>query len=623
MTLFFHCLLACLVASLGCRSSSRSALRDPFDGAHTATSAREPELHHPLPTPVASQITPVAAQPVQVALFSDRPIIERDATQRPVPTTLDSHDPTIHQTLYVPHETVALQLQPAATESGITIPADNSPAVTPKNSPDEGSQSAFEPEALPSPKPDVISLDDVITAVYASYPSLDAASRERQIAAAQQLAALGEFDVNLVGESMNEAMGYYKNYRNGIGLKQYNWAGGQTFAGYRIGRGFFEPWYKERQTNDGGEFKVGYAVPFLRDRSIDKRRAAVFQARIDRAAAEPAFQSEVIDTVFAASVTYWNWVAAGQRAQIARQALQLAVERQTGMETRAAKGDIARIELVDNERLIVSRQAKLVEAELKLQQAAIKLSLFLRDPAGTPLLADRRQLPADFPDIKPSELQPERELTTLALTQRPELRLLQLEQQAQELKMQQASNLALPGLDGLLTASQDVGGPADPKRDKSQFELEAGLALDVPLQRREAAGKLQEAQAKFAQLAAKKKYAEQSIAAEVQSARAGLEANIATLENARRTAELARQLADAERKKLERGDSNILTVNLREVSTIEADLLVVDAEANYYIAEAQLHAATAAELPSAQPRPNNSQAFPLDAPPHDIPAPQL
>ncbi|MFO0788819.1 MAG: TolC family protein [Pirellulales bacterium] len=479
-----------------------------------------------------------------------------------------------------------------------------------------------ESETLPSPQTNPITLDDVITTVYASYPSLDAASRERQIAAAKQLAAMGEFDVDLVGESMNEAMGYYKNYRNGLGLKQYNWSGGQTFAGYRIGRGFFEPWYKERQTNDGGEFKAGFALPFLRDRDIDKRRAAVFQARIDRAAAEPAFQAEVVDTVFAASVTYWNWVAAGQRVQIAQQALQLASDRQAAMVTRADKGEIARIELVDNERLIVSREAKLVEAQLKLQQAAIKLSLFLRDPAGTPLIANAAQAPKDFPQVGRPQLETAAGLTSLALAQRPELRMLQLEQQTQELKMQQASNQALPGLDGLLTASQDVGGPADPKRDKSQFELEAGLALDVPLQRREATGNLQAARAKLAQLAAKKTYLEQSIAAEVQSARAAIEANATTLETARRTAALTRELADAERTKLERGDSNILTVNLREVATIEAELLVIDAEANYYVAEAQLHAATAAELNYSPALALDAPGARLDSPPADVSVPQ-
>jgi len=493
------------------------------------------------------------------------------------------------------------KVQLASFEGGSeTLPRLDSPTggrvddVDAPKQPPAGESEAI--ELLPPPAATAISLEDVVSAVYASYPSLDAVSRERQIAAAEQLAAMGQFDVNLVGESIAQPMGYYKNYRSGIGFKQYTWGGGETFTGYRIGRGYFEPWYKERQTNDGGEFKTGFAVPFLRDRAIDKRRAAVFQAQLNRRAAEPKYQAEVIETVLAASITYWDWVAAGQRARIARQMLDLATERQAGMEKRAARGDIAGIELVDNERTIVARRTKQVEAELKLQQSAIKLSLYLRDPAGTPLLADADQLPREFPEIKQPIPADATELIEVALDRRPELRLLQLDQQSQELKMQQAANLSLPAFDGLMTASQDVGAPYSPLRDKSPFELEAGVVLDVPLQRRQAQGDFQAAREKLAQIGAKRRYAEQSIAAEVQSALAGIDANLKAIANAREAADLARQVAEAERKKLAQGDSNVLNVNLRELATAEADLLVVDSELNYRIALAMLHAATAGEL---------------------------
>lgn len=455
------------------------------------------------------------------------------------------------------------------------------------------------PEPLPLPAAAPLRLEDVVASVYASYPTLDAVSRERQIAAGKQLAAMGEFDINLLGETINQPLGYYKNYRHGLGVKQYSWSGAQTFGGYRLGRGFYEPWYKERQTDDGGEFKAGVAVPFLRDRSIDKRRAAVFQARIDRAAAEPQLQLEVIDAIRAASTTYWGWVAAGRQAKIAEQMLQLAAERQKGLQTRFERGDIAGIELVDNERLIVSRQGKLIEAELKLRQASIKLSLFLRDATGTPLLALPEQLPAELPAIGPLPESEETEQVADALARRPELRLITLDQQRQEVEVRQASNLVLPSLDGLVTGSQDVGDPASPKGDKSPFELEAGLQLEVPLQRREARGKMLSAQAKLAQLSAKRVYAVQSIAAEVQASRAAVAAHFAAVEQARRGAELAGQLADAERTKLDRGDSNILMVNLRESAAADAELLAIDAIANYFVAEANLHAALAAELSDA------------------------
>ncbi|MDZ4818007.1 MAG: TolC family protein, partial [Planctomycetota bacterium] len=440
-----------------------------------------------------------------------------------------------------------------------TPPATNPPATPLLLNPAEMSveSRAAAPELLPSP-PKPVTLGDVIAAVYASYPSLDAAAREQQITAGKQLSASGEFDQMLFGDVMTEPLGYYENYRYKLGLKQYQWNGTQSFAEYRLGRGSFEPWYLERQTNAGGEFKAGFLVPFVRDRDIDKRRAAVFLADLENSAARPIFQLEVIDAVRSASMAYWNWVAAGQRNQIAKQNLELAVDRQEGIEQRVAKGEIAAIDIVDNERLIVSRRAKLIEAERKLQQATIKLSLYLRDPTGTPLLVPADQVPGDFPQVTPPTLVLEDDQISTALSRRPELRLLNLEQQKQRVEVEQATNLTLPSLTGVFTASQDVGEPTSYKRDKSQAELEAGALLDVPLQRSEARGKLQTARGKLAQLAAKRRLMEQTIIAEVQSFRTALEASFAAVQQAERGAVLAQEMADAERKRLARGDSDIL-----------------------------------------------------------------
>jgi outer membrane protein TolC len=322
----------------------------------------------------------------------------------------------------------------------------------------------------------------------------------------------------------------------------------------------------------------------------------VFRARIDRTAAEPTVQLEVIDAVRSASLAYWFWVASGQQVRIARGLAALATERQAGLRTRAEQGDISEIDLVDNERLIASRQAKLIDAERKLDQAAIKLSLFLRDPAGTPLLASESQLPPDFPETRAMNREAEPALITQALATRPELWLLRLERERARVDVQQASNLLLPALDGVVAASQDVGEPTSEKRDKSELELEAGAMLDVPLQRREARGKLQAAQGKLTQVAAKERLTEQKIVVEVQNAHTALAADYEVLQQARRSAELARQMENAERTRFEQGDSNLLNVNIRESAAAEAEALVVMATMDYFLSLANLRAATAAEL---------------------------
>src|SRR5690606_12212462 len=114
----------------------------------------------------------------------------------------------------------------------------------------------------------------------------------------------------------NAPLGFYQTTRSGVVLTQPVYRGGYVYGGYKIGDGNFEPWYGNRETNEGGEFKVGIAFPLLRDRTIDKRRAALAQAQIAREAVEPGVQAAVLGVVQSASQAYWTWVAAGQAYRV-------------------------------------------------------------------------------------------------------------------------------------------------------------------------------------------------------------------------------------------------------------------------------------------------------------------
>ncbi len=58
-------------------------------------------------------------------------------------------------------------------------------------------------------------------------------------------------------------------------------------------------------------------------------------------------------------------------------------------------------------------------------------------------------------------------------------------------ELAQAENMLLPKLDAGLRAAKDVGAAASPKGDKTPFQLEVGLYGELPLQRREANGKIE------------------------------------------------------------------------------------------------------------------------------------
>lgn len=433
-------------------------------------------------------------------------------------------------------------------------------------------------------------LEDVIDSVYERYPLLQAALYFRNIAQGEQLAAAGEFDLKFKGASENGPLGFYQTYRQSIGMIQPLYGGGEVFAGYRIGRGDFQPWYLERQTNGGGEFKVGAAVPLLQNVDIDPRRAALWQAQYGRYLAEPEIQAQLIAFVQEASYAYWEWVAAGASYRIAERILQLAEDRTDRIRSQVEAGLIDPPELTDNLRLVAERRSKLADAERKLQQAAVKLSLFFRDPQGHPIIPDLSQLP-HFPEPEPLIPHTTPQEIEQALQQRPELRIMDLARRQYEVEYAQAQNTTLPNLDAVVTGSQDVGEPTSPKRDKSPFELEASLYFDVPLQRRKARGKMTVVEGKIAQLAAKRRLVADKISVEVQSAKVALQAALVQVEQSREAVLLAEDLAERERQNLERGLSDLLKVTLREQYAVESAEKAIAALLQYFRAQADLRAA--------------------------------
>lgn len=443
-------------------------------------------------------------------------------------------------------------------------------------------------------KGDSLTLEQVVESVQTTYPLLRSAFYNQRIAAGEQLGARGAFDLNVSGGHIAQPMGFYKNYRSYLNAKRYTMWGGQSFLGYRVGDGNFPDWYKERETDEGGELKAGMSIPLLKDRAIDKRRAELARSDLERAAASPGIEEERLMFLLAAADAYWNWVAAGQVLEIAQQLLKIAEDRNAGLKKSVDAGNLPKIELTDNERLIVGRQAKLIQAQRKVEQSSIKLSLFFRTPEGAPLIPPPSALPDGFsqPIPMPDDIAPS--LISTALRQRPEPRRLELVSRQVQVDLAQARNQLLPGLDVAVAASKDVGAPASSLRDKTPFELEASVLADVPLQRRAARGKVISLEGKLAQVTAKRRFVNDQITAEVQDALSALSNAYEAYQRARRAVELNRTLEQAERRKLELGDSDILTVNLREQATADAALVELGTLLEYHQALAMLRVAQGA-----------------------------
>lgn len=426
----------------------------------------------------------------------------------------------------------------------------------------------------------------VLQSVSDCYPEIEIAIGEIETANGKVLSSWGEFDHVVTGHSISQPLGFYQTYRNGVGITRPLYSGGEVYGTYRIGDGNFEPWYGERETNEGGELKARFSLPLLKDRNIDERRASLMASGAKRDQVRSNVESRLLQFQRFATQAYWDWVASGQAVQIQRRLLQLAETRVSQIKTRVEKGDLAEIAQIDNDRLIAKRKNDLIKARRGLEKSAIKLSLFWRDTDCNTLIANESQLPTDFPgsnSISATQLQTDIET---AFSVRPELIELQAKRREACIDRQYAENLTLPKLDVKGFAGQDVGGATSSKGDKTPFELQLGVFYEIPLERRKGLGKIQSADGKLTQIDAKIRFTGDKIRAELQDASSAVNAAFDQIQQSTENVRLAKRSLQLGLVSFQEGDIDLITLNIYEASVATAELELLDAQFKYFFYQA-------------------------------------
>ena len=485
-----------------------------------------------------------------------------------------------------------------------------SPALHPPPVPADLPDPPVDPPVLTVPEPDVtgaappplppggLALSDVLASVEAHFPLLYAVEQERAIAAGDRLAAEGNFDTMIRGRAMNQT-GTFANTRiDGEVTQPLPWHGADLFAGWRNGQGNFPVYYGDRITGDGGEFRAGVRVPLLQDRAIDDRRVALRQAQIAEQLAEPVIHEARLDYMRSAARAYWTWVAAGARFQVADELLGLAENRQAFINEQRRLDLVAETVEALNRRLIATRQEARIVAERGLQQAAIQLSLYLRDENADPIVPRPDRLPVQFASAVPQEPDPDRLPTdiALALEARPELARIRLQKERLVTEFQLARNDQLPTLDLTAAANQDIGfaeknfiGTGVFRTNRTAAEV--GLVFEVPVERRDAKGRAIAARSALSQLLARERYQRDAITAEVQDAASELAQAYRRLARAREAYRQAVRVRELEAESFRGGRTSLVDLNIQEIAAAEEKAGVVSTLADYFRALADYQAA--------------------------------
>jgi outer membrane protein TolC len=443
-------------------------------------------------------------------------------------------------------------------------------------------------------QPGVLSLKELLDSVDKSYPLVLAAEKLLTEAEYNYLAAEGAFDLQFKALGTSKPIGYYQNNSSDTFFEKPTPLGGTSFfAGYRIGRGSFPAYDGKRETNQLGEIRAGAIIPLIRNREIDKNRADLKKADIDRKIAELSIQKLKIEIVKEATKRYWKWVAAGQEFLVYKDLLAIAKVRETQINDRIELGDLPKIESSDNNRAILQRESQLVTSERELQRAAIDLSLFLRAPDGSLISPSTNRIPLGFPipiDTKTLDLDSS---IRQALKNRPEIMDYEYKREKVKVDREMGLNTAKPQVDLLVATSQDFGAGS---QTRAKPEVEASIILNIPIQTRRAQGQIGAAGAKLSQLDQELQFTKDKITTEVQDSISDVIASARRVFLSKSELELSRKLEEMERERFSLGDSTLLTVNIREQISSEAAIREIKALFDHHTAVANYKAIIAVTL---------------------------
>ncbi len=436
--------------------------------------------------------------------------------------------------------------------------------------------------------------DDVLRSSALTFPSILESFEREAAARSDQLSADGAFDLILEGEAYDRVTGTFSGGYAQVGARQpIAPLGAQVYGTYRLSDGRFPIYENIYNTNQAGEFKVGGLLSLLRNRRIDQRRFDVEDTRLAAGQAELDVLLVQLNVQHEALKAYWRWVAAGAEIRVYEELLEIADARSFGISRQVREGATASIALVENEQNVIRRRTLLAEAQRNFETASNSLSFYLRDTNGGLITPTREQLPdqealAALPDMQSLLAMRRSDI----LENRPELQTFRLAIERAQNKVALRQNDLQPQLDLNVELSRDFGAVGDGGPTFDSTDTTVGVTFTVPLQRREARGRLQRAEAELREMELRERRVADQIQVELDNILTNLNAALRLATLAEDEVEQASIMVAAERRRFSLGAGDFFLVNLREESAADARIRQIRADLTGRLAEASFNAAT-------------------------------
>ncbi|WNJ20021.1 TolC family protein [Pontibacter sp. G13] len=372
------------------------------------------------------------------------------------------------------------------------------------------------------------------------------------------------------------------------GLKVPTWFGVELQGGFEQNSGIFlNP---ENFVPDDGLWYGGISVPVGQGLFIDKRRAALKQAKIYAQSTEAERQNMMNDLYFEALKSYWKWVQAWNQVQVFEEAVLLAQTRLEAVKGSYELGDKPAIDTLEAAIQVQNREIGRNEALLIYQNSSLDLSNFLWYENQIPLVITDSLVPPRAETVILSEGISQDSLDAaldLLEFQHPEMRLYGFKLQDLEVEQRLKREQLKPKLDlkyNFLT--QPTGGDAVNTLSTQNYTW--GLSFSFPLLLRKQRGDVELANLKIQDTQMARQDKLQNLRNKLRSYRnqqAMLSDQVVLY---RGNVDSYERLLTGERQKFDLGESSLFLVNSRETKLIEARIKWIELISKYQISVAGL-----------------------------------
>jgi len=354
---------------------------------------------------------------------------------------------------------------------------------------------------------------------------------------------------------------------------------------------------------------VTVTQPLLRGFGPGVNQRFIRIANENRKISRLLFEQQALETVYGASRLYFDLVSLGENVAVKQQALKAARKLQQDDKDQVDVGTLAPIELIRVNALVSSGEFDLTQAQgLYRQQEVIFRNLILRTSSPVFTAAFTEIVPTDRIEV-PAQL-PAQTIDSLiaeGLARRPDLAQSELQIKTGQISANASRNQALPQLNVYANietrgsseqAYEQLGTPgtAIPQLPqnfalgglRTSTIVQGGVQLNLPIRNRVAQSDAARDTIQVRQIQARTEKLSSQIRLDIENAQIAVETSFAAYTAARTSRGFQEQLLQAERDKLDVGQSTNLAVLQNEAYLAQAQSTEIAARSNFQKARLEL-----------------------------------